>query len=74
MRTKCIQVRSVTYAQKAQDVLKHYGIHAKLSRQSGNSRYGCAWCVSVPYSQSETAYSLLQSNGIALTGEMYDLP
>lgn len=72
MRIKCIGVRSVTYAQKAQDVLKRYGIKATAVKRAEGST-GCGWCVRVAASQSETAYSLLKSNGVKVTGELYDL-
>lgn len=72
-KQKCIQVRSVTYAQKGQEILKRYGIRASLSRKAGG-KYGCAWCITVPASQSETAKSLLIGGGVAMTGEIYDIP
>ncbi len=72
MRTKCIGVRSVTYAQKAQDVLKRYGIKASIIKKSSTLN-GCGWCVSVAHTQVETAYSLLKNNGVRVTGEIYDL-
>ncbi len=74
MRTKCIGVRSVTYAQKAQNVLKKYGIKASPRKRSDLSSSGCGWCVDVPLLQSETALTLLKNNGVRVTGEMYDLP
>lgn len=74
MRTKCIGVRSVTYAQKAQDVLKRYGIKASATKKSTATTNGCGWCVKVYHTQFETAYALLKSNGVRVTGEIYDLP
>lgn len=72
MRFKCIGVRSVTYAQKAKDVLKRYSVKAAaVKRAAGTS--GCGWCVRVAASQVETAYSLLKNNGVKVTGEIYDL-
>ncbi len=73
MRTKCIGVRSVTYAQKAQEILKGYGIRANATKQASGPKAGCGWCVSVPLTQFETAYSLLKNNGVRVTGEIYDL-
>ncbi|MBO5213375.1 MAG: DUF3343 domain-containing protein [Clostridia bacterium] len=73
MRTKCIGVRSVTYAQKAQDVLKRYGIKAGATKRSSETTAGCGWCVKVPYAQFETAYTLLKNNGVKVTGEIYDI-
>lgn len=74
MRTKCIGVLSVTYAQKAQDVLKKYGIKASVKKRSDTSSKGCGWCVAVPSLQSQTAITLLKNNGVKVTGEIYDLP
>lgn len=73
MRTKCIGVRSVTYAQKAQDVLKRYGIKAYAIKKSVATTNGCGWCIKVPATQFETAYALLKNNGVRVTGEIYDL-
>ena len=73
MKTKCIAVRSVTYAQKAQETLKRYGIKGIPVKRSSEGGSGCGWCVKVPYSQWETAFSLLKSNGVRVTGEIYDL-
>ncbi|MBO5248990.1 MAG: DUF3343 domain-containing protein [Clostridia bacterium] len=72
MKTKCIGVRSVTYAQKAQDVLNRYGIKSSVTKRSGATT-GCGWCVRVAYTQSETAYALLKNSGVKVTGETYDL-
>lgn len=74
MKTKCIAVRSVTYAQKAQEILKRYGIKASVTRRTSGFTKGCGWCVTVPGTQSETAYSILERNGVLVTGEIYDLP
>ncbi len=74
MKKKCIGVRSVTYAQKAQDVLKKYGIKGIAKKRSAPSPSGCGWCVEIPSLQSETAYTLLKNNGVKVTGEIYDLP
>lgn len=73
MRTKCIGVRSVTYAQKAQDVLKRYGIKSSATKRSSGTTTGCGWCVKIAYTQFETAYALLKNNGVKVTGEIYDL-
>lgn len=73
MRTKCIEVRSVTYAQKAQEVLKKYGIKASVKKQSDTTYKGCGWCIEVSSLQSNTALSLLKNNGVKVTGEIYDL-
>ena len=74
MKQKCIPVRSITYAQKAQQLLNRRGIRASISRQSGRSAYGCAWGVDVPAVQANTAFTLMANAGIPLTGEIYDLP
>lgn len=74
MKTKCIGVRSVTYAQKAQEVLKKYGIRGFVRKRTDSSSSGCGWCIEVPSLQSETARNLLKNNGVSVTGEIYDLP
>lgn len=73
MHMKCIGVRSVTYAEKARELLKPYGINAIAAKRPGISSTGCGWCVKVPFSQSETALTLMKNNGVRLTGEIYDL-
>ena len=73
MRTKCIGVRSVTYAQKAQDVLKRYGIKSSATKRLSGTTTGCGWCVKIASTQFETAYTLLKNNGVKVTGEIYDL-
>ena len=73
MRKRCIAVRSVTYAQKAVEVLQKYDIHGTVQRNPVRSADGCGWCVAVPFTQSETAYGLLLRNGVKVTGEFYDL-
>ena len=72
MKTKCIGVRSITYAQKAQEVLKRYGIKATAVKRA-EANTGCGWCIRVAWSQSETAYTLLKNNGVRITGAIYDL-
>lgn len=74
MRKKCIAVRSVTYAQKALETLKKHGIKCEMRRAPAQIRVGCGWCVSVSETQLGTVKSLLQKNGIKITGETYDLP
>lgn len=74
MRTKCIGVRSVTYAQKAQEVLKKFGIKSTAIKRSTETSGGCGWCVKIASSQIETAYSLLKNSGVKITGEIYDIP
>lgn len=74
MKTKCIGVRSVTYAQKGQEVLKKYGIKGLIKKRTDLSPSGCGWCIEVPKLQSETAMNILKNNGVRMSGEIHDLP
>ena len=40
---KCILVKSVTYAQKAKQLLQRKGVSAYISKQNFDKKYGCAW-------------------------------
>lgn len=73
MRMKCLPVRSVTYAQKAEGILKRYGIRSNIIRQEQGMRIGCGWCIAVPLTQSGTARSVLENGGVRIAGEPYDL-
>ena len=72
MSTRCLGVRSVTYAQKASDILTAKGISCRILRQNRVS--GCGWCVTVSPANIPKAEALLRENGVKITGEYYDLP
>lgn len=74
MKSKCISVRSVTYAQKAKEILRHEGIRARTVRRTTPSEQGCGWCVAVPEQDYPRAARLIRTNGVASSGETYDLP
>ncbi|MBP3300727.1 MAG: DUF3343 domain-containing protein [Clostridia bacterium] len=71
MSTRCLGVRSVTYAQKARDVLTANGVACRILRQNRIS--GCGWCVALSAASIPKAEALLRENGVKTTGEYYDL-
>ena len=71
MKTRCIGVRSVTYAQKGRDLLNAKGIPCRILRQQQIS--GCGWCIAVSGPAMTEATSFLREKGVKLTGDFYDL-
>lgn len=71
MSTRCIGVRSITYAQKARDILTAKGIRCRILKQ--NQASGCGWCVALSSANIPNAEVLLRENGVKTTGEYYDL-
>ena len=74
MKNVCIAVRSVTYAQKAKTVLDKSGIPGRIMRKNKETATGCGWCIAVAEHQAEQAKQQLRSQGVKITGEIYDLP
>ena len=68
---KCILVRSVTYAQKAQKLLNRNNIKSTVSKQIRASRYGCAWCVIVDERLEKRSLEILSNGGVLMTGDVY---
>jgi hypothetical protein len=66
---KVIVLSSVTYALKAQDLLKENRIFSKITRSNAvKSVRGCGYGISVDDSLLETAKTLLANNGIPIIG------
>ncbi len=73
IKYKCISVASMTYAQKAVDLLRRKGIDSYIIKQTVKNEYGCARCVKVIASFSERAYDILKCGGVKMSGDIYDL-
>lgn len=71
---KCIVVKSQTYARKAESILSQKGISAFVLHCKAGSVSGCGRCVKVEDKDVERAVLILETNGVSLTGEIYDLP
>ncbi len=68
---KVIVLSSVTYALKAQELLKNNGIFSKITRSKAvRSVRGCGYGVSVDSALSEKTESLLISSGIPIIGSI----
>lgn len=66
---KVIVLSSVTYALKAQELLKKNGIYSKLTRsRSVRSIRGCGYGIAFDVSSSEKAEELLISANIPIIG------
>lgn len=73
IKYKCISVASMTYAQKAVDLLRRKGIDSYIIKQTVKNEYGCARCVKVRDSFAERAYDILKCGGVKMSGDIYDL-
>lgn len=63
-----IMVTSVTYAMKAKQILKSYGIRCEIERTPKRDiKTGCGYSLYVPKDTQE-AVKLLKENGIKVTG------
>ncbi len=69
---KCILVKSLTYAQKAADILSRKGISAYITRQTFNPKYGCARCIKVLQKDLASAKQIMDDANIPMTGDVYD--
>ena len=69
--SKCIIVKSITYAQKAKKVLMDKGITAYISKQSYNKKYSCAWCVSVKEKDLKKSIDTMKLEGVKMSGDVY---
>ena len=70
---KCIVVKSQTYAKKAENILSRNGITAFVLHCKAGSVSGCGRCVKVESKDVERATVILKSEGVDLTGEIYEL-
>ena len=73
IKYKCISVASMTYAQKAVDLMRRKGIDSYIIKQTVKNEYGCARCVKVKASFVERAYDILKCGGVKMSGDIYDL-
>ena len=73
IKYKCISVASMTYAQKAVDLLRRNGIDSYIIKQTVKNEYGCARCVKVRAVLAEKAYGILKYGGVKMSGDIYDL-
>ncbi len=73
IKYKCISVASMTYAQKAVDLLRHKGIDAYIIKQTVKNEYGCARCIKVKAVFAERAFEILKGNGVKMSGDIYEL-
>ena len=66
---KVIVLSSITYALKAQELLKNNGVYTKITRsRSVKSVRGCGYGIVVSDSLYEKAQYLLASSGISIVG------
>ena len=70
---KCISVASMTYAQKATDLLRRKGLDAYIIKQTEKNEYGCARCVKINALNLEKALQILSSGGVKMSGDVYEL-
>ena len=73
IKYKCISVASMTYAQKAVELLKNKGIDSYIIKQTVKNEYGCARCIKIREKQTETALNILKNGGVKMSGEVYEL-
>lgn len=68
---KVIVLSSVTYALKAQELLKSNGIYSNITRsKSVKSVRGCGYGISFDPSAIDTVQTLLVKNGIPIIGSV----
>ena len=68
---KVIVLSSITYALKAQELLKSNGIYSNITRsKTVKSVRGCGYGISFDPASAEKAQSLLITNGIPIIGSV----
>ncbi len=66
---RVIVLSSITYALKAQELLKNNGVYAKITRSKAvKSVRGCGYGIGVAEAVYEKAHSLIISAGIPIIG------
>lgn len=70
---KCISVASLTYAQKARDVLKRKGLDSSILKQGENNKNGCARCIKIKEKDLLKSVDILKEAGVLMSGEIYDI-
>ena len=63
----------MTYAQKAAELLRRKGIDAYIIKQTEKNEFGCARCIKIREKNLENALKILNSNGVKMSGDIYDL-
>jgi hypothetical protein len=74
MSTRCIGVRSVTYAQKARQALSLRGIRARLTKAEAPDDGGCVYGIDVREGDFPAAVQELHRLGIDYRFSPYDIP
>lgn len=67
MEIECIRISSVTYANKAKEILKSGGVRSKMKKVS-NEIEGCAYLLEMDKKIFDKAVFLLIENEIKFTG------
>lgn len=71
MRVCFITFRSITYAQRAQELLRRSGMGTSLGRTPRSlEQKGCGYSLRVPFTASQRALSLLRQNNVPF-GRLY---
>ena len=63
MEIECVKIGSVTYANKAKDILKSAGIRSKMKKII-NEKDGCAYLLEMDKRYFEKTVSILKENEI----------
>ena len=66
MEVECVRISSVTYANKAKDILKNGGISSRMKKVS-NENDGCAYLLEMDKKLFGKTVSLLVENEIRFT-------
>lgn len=66
MELECVKISSITYANKAKDVLKNAGIRSKMKKVS-SEKDGCAYLLELDKRFFEKANEILTKNEIKFT-------
>ena len=61
-----IRIGSVTYAMKAREVLRSYGMEASISKDLRTKGAGCMYVLFVPEKDADAAYDILLKAGFDL--------
>ena len=63
MEIECVKISSVTYANKAKDILKSVGIRSKV-KKTINEKDGCAYLLEMEKKHFDKAVLILKENEI----------
>ena len=73
IKYKCISVASITYAQKAAELLRRNGIDAYIIKQTEKNEFGCARCIKIREKNLGRALEILKNDGVKMSGYTYDI-